>query len=619
MLTAKDISSRLAARVESVCSYLIPGGKHEGAEYKVGSIGGGKGDSLSVRTRGDKAGVWSDFATGSDKGDLLDLWAAVRGVPLGLAIKEAKGWLGLADPVSAVEEKKYSKPKPKGIKRLAENPDSEVEKYLIGRGLSKETILAYKVGMVIDRAPGSGIEIAFPYCDPDQTLVGVKYLGLQRGPDGKKKISAESNCAPTLFGWQTYKPDMRIALIAEGEIDSMTWHEWGVVPLCLSIPNGAESENWISHEWDNLCAFDTIYLSWDMDKPGRDGVKKVARRLGVHRCMIVSLPHDDANECLQKGCKAEDAAKWLIEAKPMAPQEIKAPREFYDEILADENPDPNAKLPGLEIPILGRRFRFRPGETTLWTGYSFHGKSSALNQMALYAAMEGEGVAIGSFEVKAKITCAKLSKCLAYTANLLPKILKDCLDWMSGKIWLYDIIGIVTEEKVFELMLYSVMRHGVKHVVIDSLMKCDISSEDYEAQRKFLNRFLCFCHEHDIHGHIVAHPKKTDNSDTPPDMMDVLGGNSISGQPDNVIAVWRNFKKENKREDKTLKNGEENELGDTIIYVRKQRTTGDRYKTPLWYSKDCNRFTSNHMEGEPSYPDFGIIKKGENDHPDNNP
>ncbi len=79
-MTPSEIAQRLADRVIDVAHHLLPSGKREGAEWRVGSVNGEKGQSLGVHLKGEKAGVWCDFSTG-ETGDLLDLWRAVRGWP----------------------------------------------------------------------------------------------------------------------------------------------------------------------------------------------------------------------------------------------------------------------------------------------------------------------------------------------------------------------------------------------------------------------------------------------------------------------------------------------------------------------------------------------------------
>ena len=100
-MNAQELSRLLAGRAESVAAYLLPSGKRSGSEWRVGSADGASGKSLSVRVKGDKAGVWSDFATGQG-GDLLDLWCAVRGCSVSDAMRDAKQWAGVRDEPSLV-------------------------------------------------------------------------------------------------------------------------------------------------------------------------------------------------------------------------------------------------------------------------------------------------------------------------------------------------------------------------------------------------------------------------------------------------------------------------------------------------------------------------------------
>lgn len=92
---ARDIARMLAGRASQLASELLPGGKRDGHEWRCGSLGGERGQSLGVHLTGEKAGVWMDFATG-ECGDALDLVAAVnyRG-DKGEALKWARSWLGL--------------------------------------------------------------------------------------------------------------------------------------------------------------------------------------------------------------------------------------------------------------------------------------------------------------------------------------------------------------------------------------------------------------------------------------------------------------------------------------------------------------------------------------------
>jgi hypothetical protein len=92
-MNASDIAAALADRILELCAHLLPRGRREGAEWRCGSIYGEAGRSMGVHLRGNKAGRWCDFATG-EKGDALDLVAAVLGFDMVEAIKWACDWLG---------------------------------------------------------------------------------------------------------------------------------------------------------------------------------------------------------------------------------------------------------------------------------------------------------------------------------------------------------------------------------------------------------------------------------------------------------------------------------------------------------------------------------------------
>jgi Toprim domain len=85
----------LAAAIERLVLELLPYGRREGPEWRVGSLGGEAGRSCAVHLRVPRAGIWSDFASG-ESGDALDLVAQVlfRGDRRD-ALAWSRSWLGL--------------------------------------------------------------------------------------------------------------------------------------------------------------------------------------------------------------------------------------------------------------------------------------------------------------------------------------------------------------------------------------------------------------------------------------------------------------------------------------------------------------------------------------------
>jgi putative DNA primase/helicase len=74
-----ELRGALLARLESVLRHLFPAGEIRGERFTIGDVLGNPGRSLEVVLDGDKAGLWTDRATG-EGGDIFDLIARQRGL-----------------------------------------------------------------------------------------------------------------------------------------------------------------------------------------------------------------------------------------------------------------------------------------------------------------------------------------------------------------------------------------------------------------------------------------------------------------------------------------------------------------------------------------------------------
>lgn len=585
--TVKEIAQMLANRAEDVCRLLVPGGRRNGAEWESGSVVGEKGKSCKVRLTGDKVGIWSDFATG-EAGDLIDLWSISRNVKTGEAIRQAKEWLGIREPRFEPSRKVYSKPKAQPAELLP-----EALRYLkIERKLAEATISQFKVGV----SRGGGW-VAFPYYSQSGELLNVKHLCLKRDEYGKKIIQSERGCAPALFGWQAFKGGRAIA-ITEGEIDAMTLHQYGMPALSVPFGAGKGSKNdWIDYEWDNLAQFETIYLCYDNDDAGQGCVEEIAKRLGIHRCKNVKLHFKDANECLQNGAPEEEIFECVKAAKTFDPPEIRSPLDFRDKVQNYFYPIDAQNTANYAPAIFNQKIGFRPGELTVWTGCNSHGKSVMLGQLMLGAAILDKNVAIASMEMKPEQTLGRMIKQFWASKIPSPEEIDKALEWMAGKIWIYDMMGNVATSKLLELVEFSVRRHRVCHFVIDSLMKCDVGGEDYDGQRRFLNEIATFSKTHGCHIHLIAHPRKHDE-EKPIGRVAISGSGDISNQADNVVSVWRNKAKE--RGEKTWTDS------DAIVLCDKQRETGWEGYIDLEFYKGCEQYVKKNALGSIDYHKFAF-------------
>jgi len=73
------IRAELLVRVESVLAALFSAGRKRGGKFLIGDVLGSPGDSLEIVLDGEKAGLWTDRATG-DGGDIFALIAAHLGI-----------------------------------------------------------------------------------------------------------------------------------------------------------------------------------------------------------------------------------------------------------------------------------------------------------------------------------------------------------------------------------------------------------------------------------------------------------------------------------------------------------------------------------------------------------
>jgi putative DNA primase/helicase len=77
----EEVLAAIKPQLEGVLGYLYPQGHADpkGQAFFVGDVTGSAGESLNIVLRGERAGLWHDFATG-EGGDIFDLWAAARGL-----------------------------------------------------------------------------------------------------------------------------------------------------------------------------------------------------------------------------------------------------------------------------------------------------------------------------------------------------------------------------------------------------------------------------------------------------------------------------------------------------------------------------------------------------------
>lgn len=606
MKNAKEIGQMLASQAEQVASMLLPNGKRLGAEWCAGGVGGEAGKSLKVHLTGAKAGVWADFST-DESGDLLDLWKAVRGVDFVTALKQAKEYLGVRDEPRDDFKKPYAKKYVKPKFEVATTTKGAAYKYLTEqRNLQEHVLVAY--GVFETSHSQHGAACGFPIYAPDLSEKDpdmVKYLAVKRGEDGKKAIWATADSKPHLFGWKAISNDAREVYITEGEIDTLTLAGWA--KPALSVPSGVKNLDWIEHDYDALCRFERIYIVTDNDEPGNTCADAIATRLGRERCYRVKIDgYKDANEALMSGKYGSvEFCRDVAAAKTLDPENLRNAAEYAEALWQENNPSPETL--GSETPW-NIEWRIRPGELTIWTGWSGHGKSLLLNHVQIHDfATTGSKILIASLEMPVGQSMAQLAR-MALGRNPRDRQETNSIAQYLGKgFWFYDAVGARPWRELLTTFAYAVRRYGIKRIVIDSLLRCGVAEDDYDGQKEFITAAVQFAADHNVHIHLVAHSRKKEDETKPPGKLDIRGAAAITDLCHNGWSVWRN--KERETAIQTAKETSVNGTVDQTILAKpgaritcwKNRKTGVEEYCNLWMIPGSQQFTDTRQPNSRVY------------------
>lgn len=612
-----EIKKALADRAEAVCRHLLPGGKLSKNEWLCGDLSGCAGESLKIVVHGDKAGLWKDFAGTAGSANLLELWVQARGLQFQDALKEAKAWLETqgvridstgARGVPSFKPKAYAKPSTKGLTRIAD----KAQFYLTAeRLIPLDIITLYKIA-----GNEQGDAMVFGYLSevaPHPAQM-IKFLKLERNEAGKKETWTSANTPKVLFGKHTVRADDRFLLISEGEIDAMTWRAQGIPGLCCtSVPFGAKweaangsdpNDEWIGNDWDFIHRFERIYLSFDMDDPGKKACESIIKRLGREVCYVVNLPLKDANDVLRAG-RGPELRTAFDTARTLDPATLKNAADFRAAVLDRMySADPDARR-GVALPFAKDvPFHLRWNEWTVLTGINGSGKTQCLGFLLLWLHRLGYASCVGSFEVPVVQTLEFYVRQAA--GEKLPEREKAerCLDWIAGGFWFYDNVGRTSWQDVLASYRYAYRRYGVRFFVIDSWMKLGIDPDDLTVQGDVATAFSDFVRDCDVHLFVVAHPKKQKDVDSAPGKMDVKGSGELTDQAHNVLVMWRNEPKELEIERMIkFKESETDILNkrkvkpDAILSVKKQRNDDGEHPTiDLWFHKEAKHYYGKYVE-----------------------
>lgn len=420
-----------------------------------------------------------------------------------------------------------------------------VEAYFSGRGISRATWQRRKVG----ESHGA---IAMPYYENGE-IVLVKYRPTQKTDDYQSKSWQSKDGKPVLWGMELCD-EQNPLVIVEGEIDALTLDECEV-PNVLSVPVGSNNLDWIENCWEFLKRYKEIVFWGDNDAPGRKMVQDCHSRLRDWKLRQVKTDYKDANDAY---IETKDKVKLALMVEMAPPMPVSGVIDLAD---LDSDYDENAGIVRvrsgmgkLDSGIGG----FALGEVTVWTGKPGEGKSTFIGQILLNAIKHRNRVCAYSGELRAKqfrhwlylqaagggnVTPVKdqFTGFTWYRVN--PLIAEKIKEWHRGYLYLYDNRNdqAIKESQIIPVFQQAASQYGCNVFLIDNMMTAQFEygrdRDYYQAQGDFFRTISAFAQGHNVHVHVVAHPRKTQGKAIDGD--DIAGTKVFVNLAQNVIGVAR--------------------------------------------------------------------------------
>jgi KaiC/GvpD/RAD55 family RecA-like ATPase len=279
-----------------------------------------------------------------------------------------------------------------------------------------------------------------------------------------------------------------------------------------------------------------------------------------------------------------------------APEFDEDPDEFLDlskldgKHLLEEYEQEMACFATTPFDMHGERLRLYPCGVTIWSGFPGAGKTTILRQLICHLLQRDQRVFSASLEEHPKHQLVRLAATAAGTDTLNAHQMQWFIDAYGERLKIWAKVGIAKHRKLLAV-IRKLAADGTSHAVIDSLMKLDIPTQDWEGQRNFANLVAATAAATRVHIHLVAHPKKPPAKDEEPDTNDVGGARELSGIADNVVFIRRHRKEgENPLAPAT---------GMKITIVKQRNGVGALGDILGWFHRPLRQFNLEQFPGGP--------------------
>lgn len=490
------------------------------------------------------------------------------------------------------------------------NEKEHVVDYWGKRGISKNVIDYLDIR---EDSHGNGV---FNFYDTNDVLTMVKYRPARtvekHSGQPKTWCQKDADTSALLFNMNrvnTSKP----LLITEGETDCASAIEAGYINT-VSVPLGAGNLHWIEENWDWLNNFDSIIIWSDNDEAGIKMRKECIYRLGTWRTKYISTPEffekengkrvllKDINDCLQVGGK-EFVMNLISEAKDVPVKSV----VDYSEIEELDISQMDGVKTGIK-PLDNELLKIFYGTLTVLSGRPGSGKTSIIDQTIARTIDDGSPVFLFSKEMPERMSANWFNTIIAGRRNMVERTSRDNRKYYivlqaiqkkmqahyNKKLFIYRDDEPNDVDSVLKSAEECVRKFGCKLIVLDNLMMIDLNcseSDKNTAQTNLINALIKFAAKFNVAVVLIAHPRKTQDTNSDIEMYDISGTSNIINLAMRSIGLRRVSKKE-KNDPKSKWHNY-----DVVLTVIKDRLLGKAdFQMGLWYDLTSRRFYTDYDE-----------------------
>ena len=465
----------------------------------------------------------------------------------------------------------------KDSKKVYESKDRAIE-YMKSRGISEQTCRTFEITIKNDST------LVFPFKDEDGDLKFIKYRNIDyvKGETKGSKEWCEANCMPILFGMNHADPEDGPLIITEGQIDSLSVAEAGLLNA-VSVPTGMNGFTWVPHCWNWFQSFKELIIFGDCEN-GNITLSELSKKFNGQTRIVRIADYKgckDANEILQKFGK-EAIVSAINNAELVPDYRIKSLADVKD-IDLDNLESISTGIHDIDELLSGG---FHEGELILLTGKRGDGKSTFMSQLISNALPQNINTFVYSGELTDSFFKAWIDKQIIGKWNILPSEADRLREFYRNRIFIFD--NTISEgnelESLIETIETSIKQYDCKLICVDNLMtaiETDTNEKLYRMQSTFVGTLKKIAKTYNAVVILVAHPRKSNGYEFQND--DVSGSSDIT----NKVDVVMNYSRVRDKDDDERFNDACREL-----LITKNRLTGKltnkQRKIYLYYS-DSNK------------------------------